>query len=123
MVGVELAPLPVLGRSEVPLVAERLLDQLLVREEGGALSGPVVHGDEEARTLGARFFIEADSRAEAVRRAEAFILHDLVVALNETVGPARLPIGTTVSVEGVELEPALRHIEVDAGPWPEQGVA
>jgi hypothetical protein len=123
MIGVELAPLPVLERAEVPEVAERLLDRLIAREESGMLSGPVVHGDEEARTLGARFFIEAESRAEAVRRTEAFILRDLVVALTETVGAARLPVGTTVSVEDMELEPALRHIEVDVGPWPELGVA
>lgn len=123
MIGVELAPLPVLERAEVPEVAERLLDRLIAREESGTLSGPVVHGDEEARTLGARFFIEAGSRAEAVQRTEGFILRDLIVALTETVGPTRLPVGTTVSVEGMELEPALRHIEVDVGPWPELGVA
>jgi|SRR5215472_11740640 len=123
MIGVELAPLPVLERAEVPEVADRLLDQLIAREEDGTLSGPVVHGDEEARTLGARFFIDAESRAEAVRRTEDFILRDLVVALVGTVGTDRLPAGTTVSVEGVELEPALRHIEVDVGPWPKSGVA
>lgn len=123
MVGVELAPLPLLERAEVPALAERLLDLLLLREQSGALSGPVVHGDEEARTLGARFFLHADSRAEAVRRTETFILGDLVTALTAVVPAERLPVGTTVSVEGVELEPALRHIEVDVGPWPELGVA
>jgi hypothetical protein len=123
MVGVESAPLAVLTEAEVPVVAERLLDRLLVWEEAGMLSGPVVHGDEHGRTLGARFFIEADSRSEAVRRAEDLILHDLIGALTATVGTERLPAGTTVGVEGVQLQPALRHIEVDAGPWPELGVA
>jgi hypothetical protein len=58
-----------------------------------------------------------------VRRAEDLILRDLVVVLTERLGSERLPAGTTVGVEGVELGPALRHIEVDAGPWPELGVA
>jgi hypothetical protein len=69
----------------------------------------------------ARWVRGADSRAEAVRRAEDLILRDLIVVLTETAGSERLPAGTTVGVEGVELEPALRHIGVDAGPWPELG--
>lgn len=123
MIGVELAPLPWLERAEVPEAADRLLDQLISREQGGMLNGPVVHGDEEARTLGARFFIEAESWAEAVRRTEAFVLRDLVAAIVGAVGAERVPVGTTLSVEGVELEPALRHIVVDVCPWPESGVA
>ena len=43
MIGVELAPLRVLERADVSEVADRLLDQLIGREEDGTLGGPVVH--------------------------------------------------------------------------------
>jgi hypothetical protein len=120
LVMLETAPLALLESDQLPAAAEALLDQL------GATNwahDPVTSFDQELKTLGARFLVEAENIANVAYSSNLVFgfLHCVMRATIHTLGGIeQLPNGAVVGAGSEMLiEPGpdlLTKIEVERAP-------
>jgi len=113
LMGVETATLEMLEVGLLASASEELTDALV---EGAGLADVVTTFREEERTLGARFFLEADNAGRAAGLGCGLflrgVLHAVTVSSNGPLG-----VGTRIEARpGLEVEPApaVARVEVEA---------